>query len=75
MATSEPETRIKLVEDRIGHAETVLDGIGRVLKSIERAQATAESAKEGTQTAPVLVAATAIVVVAFVLIARRQHAF
>ena len=70
MSSSEFDVRMQVLEGRVEQAERVLDSVGRVLRSIERAHATAD---RGRSVPIVLLGAAAIVAASVVFVARHQQ--
>ena len=70
MSSSEFDSRLKLLEGRVDKAEGLLDSVGRVLRSIERAH---DTGTRGRSLPLVLLAATALVTASVVFVTRRQQ--
>ncbi len=70
MSSGEFDVRMKVLEGRVEKAESVLDSVGRVLGSIERAH---DSAEGGRLVPLVLLGATAIAAASVVFVTRRQQ--
>ena len=70
MSSSEFDARMNLLEGRVDKAEGLLDSVGRVLRSIERAH---DTAQHGRSIPFALLAATAIVGASLLFVARRQQ--
>ena len=70
MSSSEFDVRMKLLEGRVDKAEGILDSVGRVLRSIERAHDTAGRRKSVPLA---FLAAIAVVAASVVFVARRQQ--
>jgi hypothetical protein len=70
MSSTEFDSRMNRVEGRLDKAESLLESAGRVLRTIERAHDTAE---RGSRLPLLIFAASAMVAVTVVLVARRQQ--